>query len=58
MNLHHAPSSEKRKTRTIPLTGKVIGTVFQIGDRCMLVDFVPGKETVVVVCGIQTHQRW
>jgi hypothetical protein len=60
MNLYHAPSSKKRKTRTIPLAGKIMGTVSQIGDGCMLVDFMLRKETVIVivVCGIQTLQRW
>jgi hypothetical protein len=53
--LHHALSSKKRKTRTIHLAGKIMGILFQIGDGCMVVDFMPRKETVIVivVCGIQ-----
>jgi hypothetical protein len=39
---------------------KNYGALFQIGDGCMLVDFMPRKETVIVivVCSLQTLQRW
>jgi hypothetical protein len=47
MEWHHAASpKEKKKTRTIPLAGKIMGTVFW---GAYWIDFLPQKETVITV---------
>jgi len=42
----HYTTSPKKKPKTVPSAGKVMGTVFWKTEGCMLVDFLEKGETI------------
>jgi hypothetical protein len=49
MEWHNAATPKKKKARTKPSAAKIVGTVFLYAEGCILVDFLPREETVIVV---------
>jgi hypothetical protein len=54
MTGHHVTSPKKKNARTVPSAGNIVGEVSWDAEECILVDFLPRKETVNVVCYILT----
>jgi hypothetical protein len=60
MEWHNAASQKKKKARTKSSAGKIMGTTLLYPEVCILVDFLPRKETVIVahyVLMLQELQR-
>jgi hypothetical protein len=49
----HCIFPKMRKTKTIPSAGKLMRAVFSNAEGCLLVEFMPRKETVSTVFSIQ-----
>jgi hypothetical protein len=52
-----SPEEEEGKARIIPSAGKIIGTVFLDAKWCILVDFLPRKESVNAVHYVKMLQK-
>jgi hypothetical protein len=57
MEWHNAASQKKKKARNKPSAGKIMGTVFLYSEGCILVDFLPRKETVIVAHYVPMFQE-
>jgi hypothetical protein len=50
---HHTTSPKRKKPKTVPLSGKVMGTAFWGIRGCILVDFLEKREMITAACYIQ-----
>jgi hypothetical protein len=57
MEWHHLTSPKKKKTKTVPSAGKVMGTVFWESEECILVDFLEKGKTINAARYVQTLNK-
>jgi hypothetical protein len=54
MEWHHITSPKKKKLNTVPLAGKLMGTVFWDSEGCKLFNFLKKGDTINAARYVQT----